>query len=99
MGDLTFFSHINASKAPKTIHDEYWHEHTDTEQYGTFAFTSLLYLSTAGADFDGGAFVFEGVGDGEEASGADVDVEPRLGRLVAFTSDAENPHRAARVTR
>ena len=45
--DLTFFSHINSSKVAKNIHDEYWHRHIDAEQYGTFAYTTLLYLSTA----------------------------------------------------
>ncbi|CAE7676503.1 ogfod3, partial [Symbiodinium pilosum] len=48
--DMTFFSHINGSKTAQTTHDEYWHSHIDTEQYGTFAYTVLLYLNTADDD-------------------------------------------------
>mmetsp|Transcript_147207 Transcript_147207/g.256933 ORF Transcript_147207/g.256933 Transcript_147207/m.256933 type:complete len:361 (-) Transcript_147207:33-1115(-) len=92
--DMTFFSHINASKAAKNIHDEYWHLHTDTEQYGTFAYTALLYLSTEHEEFEGGEFIFEGVD-----AGSSVAVEPRFNRLVVFTSEAENPHRVQKVTK
>ncbi|CAJ1421387.1 unnamed protein product [Effrenium voratum] len=90
--DMTFFSHINGSKKAQTVHDEYWHSHVDTEQYGTFAYTTLLYLNTANKDFQGGQFLFEGTG------GADAVVEPRYGRLVAFSSDAENPHKVLPVS-
>jgi len=93
--DMTFFSHINASKAAKTVHDEYWHTHIDTEQYGTFAFTALLYLNSQQEDFDGGSFLFLPSSGGGEPVG----VEPREGRLVIFTSGAENTHRVTRVTR
>jgi len=95
--DMTFFSHINATKEAKTMHDEYWHLHTDTEQYGTFEYTSLLYLSTQGKDFDGGEFVFEPADGADE--GRRVAVEPRFNRLVVFSSDAENPHRVEKVSR
>ena len=47
---MSFFSHINSSKTAETLHDEYWHSHIDTEQYGTFAYTSILYLNTQGED-------------------------------------------------
>lgn len=90
--DMTFFSHINASKAAQTTHDEYWHKHTDTEQYGTFAYTTLLYLSTVHEDFEGGSFVFDD-------AAKPVAVAPRFGRLVVFTSDAENDHHVEEVTR
>lgn len=92
--DLTFFSHINASKEAQTLHDEYWHEHVDTQQYGTFAYTALLYLSTQRVDFEGGSFVFTSTEANKEPQYA----EPRFGRLVAFTSDAENPHQVEKVT-
>merc|ERR1719277_17334 len=91
--DLTFFSHINGSKEAKTVHDEYWHQHTDTEQYGTFEYTTLLYLSTQGEDFDGGDFLFEKIPDGhasdEQGAKAEVAalVQPRFNRLLVFTSD------------
>lgn len=94
--DMTFFSHINASKRAHTLHDEYWHLHTDTEQYGSFAYTTLLYLSTQGSDFQGGQFVFEGTSEGDADAAAVV--EPRFGRIVAFTSGAEHPHRVQQVS-
>uniref|UniRef100_A0A3B5ADT9 2-oxoglutarate and iron dependent oxygenase domain containing 3 n=1 Tax=Stegastes partitus TaxID=144197 RepID=A0A3B5ADT9_9TELE len=53
----TFFSRIN-STAAQTQHDEYWHPHIDKVTYGSFDYTSLLYLSDYGSDFTGGRFVF-----------------------------------------
>ena len=53
----TFFSRLEAKEA-KTMHDEYWHIHTDKETYPTFHYTSLLYLTDFGVDFNGGEFVF-----------------------------------------
>eukprot|EP00933_Yihiella_yeosuensis_P021198 TRINITY_DN16838_c0_g1_i1.p1 TRINITY_DN16838_c0_g1~~TRINITY_DN16838_c0_g1_i1.p1 ORF type:complete len:394 (-),score=88.57 TRINITY_DN16838_c0_g1_i1:85-1200(-) len=91
--DMTFFSHINASKTAKNLHDEYWHTHVDTAQYGTFAYTTLLYLATEHEDFNGGEFIFE-----DNSGGIAASVEPRMGRIVAFTSDAENPHRVLKVS-
>jgi len=96
--DMTFFSHINASKEAKNIHDEYWHTHIDTDQYGTFAYTTLLYLNTQDEDFEGGEFIFEPVVEGDKLRRGAA-VEPRFGRVVAFTSDAENPHKVLKVTR
>ena len=111
----TFFSRIAGDKAPKTSHDEYWHAHVDLEQYGSFVFTSLLYLADGGADFDGGDFEFlpagtpqklaagaEGAmsGAGAGAAGAPVaSVTPSRGKLVLFSSGSEHPHRVTRVTR
>lgn len=90
--DMTFFSQINASKEAKTLHDEYWHEHNDMEQYGTFAFTAMLYLGTQHEDFEGGSFLFR------PSTSERVSVEPREGRLVVFTSGGENTHRVTHVT-
>ena len=53
----TFFSRLEDKEA-KTMHDEYWHIHTDKETYPTFQYTSLLYLTDFGVDFNGGEFVF-----------------------------------------
>ena len=53
----TFFSRLEAKEA-KTMHDEYWHIHIDKETYPTFHYTSLLYLTDFGVDFNGGEFVF-----------------------------------------
>lgn len=85
----TFFSRINSSDA-KTTHDEYWHPHVDKVTYGSFDYTSLLYLSDYTEDFGGGRFVFM-----DEA--ANRTVEPRAGRVSFFTSGSENLHRVEKV--
>lgn len=85
----TFFSRIN-STAARTVHDEYWHAHVDKVTYGSFDYTSLLYLSDYQDDFGGGRFVFM-----EE--GANRTVEPRAGRVSFFTSGSENLHRVEKV--
>ena len=82
----TFFSRIE-NKPAKTMHDEYWHVHVDKETYPTFHYTSLLYLTDLGEDFQGGEFVFV---DSHEKLNRTV--EPRLGRLSFFTSGVENKH-------
>ena len=40
----SFFSRISSGRAV-TPHDEYFHPHVDKLQYGSFAYTALLYLS------------------------------------------------------
>ena len=40
----TFFSRLTSDEA-KTPHDEYWHQHVDTNQYQTFDYTALIYLN------------------------------------------------------
>lgn len=88
----TFFARISGDKQPVIDNDEYWHTHVDTLQYGSFAFTTLLYLSDA-ADFAGGRLAFD------EAHGRPVaHVAPRRGRLVLFSSGSEFPHHVERVT-
>ncbi|XP_076154600.1 2-oxoglutarate and iron-dependent oxygenase domain-containing protein 3 [Alosa pseudoharengus] len=86
----TFFSRINSTEA-KTAHDEYWHPHIDKVTYGSFDYTSLLYLSDYGSDFGGGRFIFM------DASGNRT-VEPRAGRVSFFSSGSENLHRVEKVT-
>ncbi|KAG0411755.1 hypothetical protein HPB47_011117 [Ixodes persulcatus] len=88
----TFFSEMTDRPA-LTVHDQYWHVHVDKKTYGSFHYTSLLYLSNYATDFDGGRLVFV---DG--ASG-NVTVEPKKGRVLAFTSGSENPHRVEQVER
>ena len=85
----TFFSRLT-NKDASTKHDEYWHQHIDRVTYGTFYYTSLLYLSDYNADFTGGRFVFV-----DETNNKTV--EPKLGRLSFFTSGSENPHFVERV--
>ncbi|CUF04713.1 2OG-Fe(II) oxygenase, putative [Bodo saltans] len=97
----SFFSQIGGSASDdaskfhaRTVNDEYWHEHVDQDQYGTFAVTTLLYLNTlndleALDTFQGGQFEFGGPLPGT--------VEPRKGRLSIFTSGREHPHWVAPV--
>lgn len=85
----TFFSRITNASA-KTQHDEYWHPHIDKIQYGSFDYTSLLYLSDYGNDFTGGRFIFDDT--------KNLYVEPKKGRLSFFTSGSENPHHVEKVS-
>eukprot|EP00457_Paulinella_chromatophora_P010768 gb/GEZN01010884.1/.p1 GENE.gb/GEZN01010884.1/~~gb/GEZN01010884.1/.p1 ORF type:complete len:350 (+),score=43.31 gb/GEZN01010884.1/:110-1159(+) len=89
----SFFSRISGDVPARTLHDEYWHEHVDTEQYGSFAFTALLYLSEGQTDFEGGEFVF-----GASENTPEVQVDPSPGTFLAFTSGPENPHWVQQVT-
>ncbi|XP_075296871.1 2-oxoglutarate and iron-dependent oxygenase domain-containing protein 3 isoform X2 [Opisthocomus hoazin] len=85
----TFFSRINNTEA-KTTHDEYWHPHVDKVTYGSFDYTSLLYLSNYAEDFGGGRFVFMDAGSNKT-------IEPRAGRVSFFTSGSENLHHVEKV--
>ncbi|XP_032899893.1 2-oxoglutarate and iron-dependent oxygenase domain-containing protein 3 isoform X1 [Amblyraja radiata] len=86
----TFFSRMNNTEA-KTMHDEYWHPHIDKVTYGSFDYTSLLYLSDYKIDFGGGKFVFV-----DEL--VNRTVEPRIGRVSFFTSGSENLHYVEKVS-
>ncbi|NWU62512.1 OGFD3 protein, partial [Pterocles burchelli] len=85
----TFFSRINNTEA-KTTHDEYWHPHVDKVTYGSFDYTSLLYLSDYTEDFGGGPPLFMDAGSNKT-------IEPRAGRVSFFTSGSENLHRVEKV--
>jgi hypothetical protein len=87
----TFWSRLDGAQPARTQHDEYWHPHVDTAQYGVFAYTALLYLADHGTDFSGGHFEFVDLP-------RDGRVLPARGRLLLFTSGAENRHRVTRVT-
>lgn len=91
----SFFSRITAADA-KTKHDEYWHEHVDKLQYGSFQYTALVYLSDYEKDFTGGEFVFVD-GDDATSSRSYPRIQPSSGRLVSFTSGKENIHYVDRV--
>ncbi|XP_011270643.1 hypothetical protein CAOG_08965, partial [Capsaspora owczarzaki ATCC 30864] len=107
----TFFSRIDGSKTAATLNDEYWHVHVDRTTYGSFVYTSLLYLSDFGVDFEGGEFAFVAEQDGtplkHEQALSDDDgglvtsalIQPRLGRVSMFTSGPENPHHIRKVTK
>ncbi|XP_076855310.1 2-oxoglutarate and iron-dependent oxygenase domain-containing protein 3 [Brachyhypopomus gauderio] len=85
----TFFSRINSSAA-RTTHDEYWHPHIDKVTYGSFDYTSLLYLTDYNVDFGGGRFIFMD-------QNGNRTVEPRAGRVSFFSSGSENLHRVEKV--
>ncbi|KAK3712194.1 hypothetical protein QZH41_006453 [Actinostola sp. cb2023] len=87
----TFFSRIKA-KSAKTIHDEYWHKHVDKETYGSFYYTSLVYLTDFAKNFTGGRFIFVD-------KNSNHTIEPRTGRLSFFTSGSENVHYVEKVTK
>ncbi|KAK1881263.1 2-oxoglutarate and iron-dependent oxygenase domain containing protein 3, partial [Dissostichus eleginoides] len=59
--------------------------------YGSFDYTSLLYLSDYGSDFSGGRFIFM------DPNGNRT-VEPRAGRVSFFSSGTENLHRVEKVS-
>ena len=90
----SFFSRIISGRDAQTVNDEYWHRHVDTRQYGSFVYTSLLYLSDHGTDFRGGVFRF----DGASSVAAPEQVTPKAGSLLIFTSGQENPHRITKVS-
>lgn len=85
----TFFSKIT-SKPAKTEHDEYWHPHVDKVTYGSFYYTSLLYLSDYNKNFTGGRFVF--VDKNRNST-----IDPKTGRVSFFTSGSENLHHVQKV--
>lgn len=66
--------------------------HVDQVNVLDYEISSLLYLNTAGRDFEGGMFAFN---DPER----DALVVPRAGRLLAFTSGFENLHQVQPVQR
>lgn len=65
------------------------------ETYDSFHYTSLLYLTDFNVDFKGGRLAFV---DDQAKPLKNVTVEPRKGRVLMFTSGAENPHYVERVT-
>lgn len=91
----SFFSRIRGDVPAVTPHDEYWHEHVDKQQYGSFVYTSLIYLNNHGDDYEGGEFAFVDKEGGEEVR---TMVRPKAGMIIAFTSGAENLHHVLPVT-
>ncbi|XP_037093727.1 2-oxoglutarate and iron-dependent oxygenase domain-containing protein 3-like [Pollicipes pollicipes] len=85
----TFFSRITAAPA-RTVHDQYWHSHVDKETYPSFHYTSLVYLNDYGSDFTGGRFIYND-------KDANRTIEPKAGRVSAFTAGWENPHQVEPV--
>lgn len=81
-----FFTRITNAKA-RTLNDEYWHPHIDKAVYGTFVYTTLLYLNSFEEEFTGGRFIYL-----DTSPQQNVTVEPKFGRVSAFTSASENTH-------
>lgn len=83
-----------------TAADEYWHVHVDRNNTPHYDYSGLLYLNDYGHHFTGGEFYFY---DEEPPEGKEVPsdtlhlVEPRRGRMLAFSSGTENTHRVAKV--
>ena len=86
-----FFSRISGEKEAITMNDQYWHDHIDELQYGSFDFTGLLYLNSYEEEYEGGTFSFN---DGRER---EMVIKPRAGLLSLFTSGHENIHRVNKV--
>lgn len=87
----TFFSRLSNATAV-SLNDEYWHPHVDKETYESFHYTSLVYLGNFGIDFTGGRFIFI-----EKDNKTKTTIEPKIGRVMAFTSGAENLHYVEKV--
>lgn len=67
------------------------------ETYSSFHYTSLLYLNDFHRDFKGGRFIFIDVDKAENRT-TYSSIEPKKGRVSAFTSGAENVHHIEQVT-
>lgn len=93
----TFITRLDGrpSWQPKEIHDEYWHVHADMNNTKHYHYSGLLYLSTYNVDFIGGRLHF--VDRSNHSKSLEV-VEPKAGRMVVFSSGAENTHFVERVT-
>jgi hypothetical protein len=74
------------------VHDEYWHLHADKNNTEHYDVSALVYLSTAGEEFEGGVFEFHDANDVVTA------LRPEAGMFLTFRSGPENAHRVTRVT-
>ena len=93
---------------PQGIHDEYWHVHVDRNNTPHYHYSGLLYLSDYEKDFTGGRLLFYDadakisvdpqtyISSYEEDAIQEI-VEPRMGRVVTFSSGPENPHKVEKV--
>jgi len=96
LGSPTFFSRMTNAQ-PRTLHDEYWHTHIDTNQYPSFHYTTLIYLANYGQDFDGGRFIFDAATKDHGTLEKEQIIEPKAGRMHCFTSGSENPHHVEKI--
>ena len=91
---ISRLSGLNASWAPNSEHDEYWHPHVDRDNTPHYEYSGLLYLSDFGSDFHGGTFDFFKT---DKDNTTALTIEPRRGRLLLFASTHENRHRVTKV--
>ena len=91
----------------KTMHDEYWHVHSDKNNTKHYDYSGLIYLSEQDKDFTGGSLEFykydhldcmpfidkEHPGPCKIIGDPSLVVAPVPGRLIVFGSGRENPHR------
>jgi hypothetical protein len=85
---LTRLSSDYADDKWEVNHDHvYWNAHVDKANIASYDYSALLYLN---GNFEGGHFSFVD---------SDVDrwVQPKCGRLLAFSSGFENLHRVEKV--
>jgi hypothetical protein len=95
----------------KTMHDEYWHVHSDKNNTKHYDYSGLIYLSEQGKDFTGGSLEFyeydhlnceafvskDNPGPCKVTGNPTMVVAPVPGRLIVFGSGRENPHRVTLV--
>ena len=72
--------------------------HADESSYGSFHYSCVLYLSTQGADFEGGSFTFNDPADGAGGGRVLSPLAPSAGTAVVFSSGWENLHAVGKVT-
>jgi len=88
----TIFSYLTNNEA-KSKKDEYWHDHIDSKVYPSFRYTAVITLSLHYVDVDGGRFEFVKNNGKDELTS----FQPKLGRVILFTSGTENIHHDERV--
>ena len=98
----TFITRLDGAPEwqPNEIHDEYWHPHVDKDNTNHYHYSGLLYLSEFEEDFLGGKLNFlstKSIGAGTAPERV-LEIEPKIGRVVMFTSGKENYHHVERVT-
>jgi len=92
----SFIARIKSDIPALQTNDEYWYRHVDTDQYGTFEHTAVLYLNSQEGNYKGGEFEFLDERPQEGHKG-ELLVVPKRGRMLLFTSGSENPHRVRKV--
>ena len=69
----------------------YWDPHVDAHNVAEYDVSAVLYLASQGEHFSDGSFAFHD-------EDADCITRPASGSLLTFSSGAENPHSAGRVS-